>query len=134
MALGDVLERCRAIIAAFPIPQSALCLFNADTVVFLRFSGLLIPAAGDNSPLIIGDLAPFHFCLAAELYPPAFDAIPIHVFGLLGYCPAAYPLQPLSSGMAWILLAAAGRRSRSRTGFDVSSGLHIPHAHGNNSA
>ena len=99
MALGDVLERCRAIIAAFPIPQSALCLFNADTVVFLRFSGLLIPAAGDNSPLIIGDLAPFHFCLAAELYPPAFDAIPIHVFGLLGYCPAPSATAEQRDGM-----------------------------------
>jgi hypothetical protein len=52
--------------------------FFRDAVSFLNEAQQLIALAGDDIELVIGELAPLLADLAFELFPIAFDGIPVH--------------------------------------------------------
>src|SRR5262245_44902867 len=68
----------KAFVALFPVLELLLRFVLADAVSFLAFSGQLVPFAGDDVKIIVGELAPLLFDFALELFPVPFYAIPIH--------------------------------------------------------
>jgi hypothetical protein len=63
----------RFLLGSIPLP----------TVPFLQSSDQLVFLAGDDIQVVIGELAPFGFDTAFELFPVAFYLIPIHNLDLL---------------------------------------------------
>src|SRR5262245_31792861 len=47
-------------------------------VSLLELAGELIALAADQRQVVVGELAPFFFDLSFQLFPIAFDLIPIH--------------------------------------------------------
>ena len=68
----------RPIEVRFPSLQLALGLILADAIAFLNLAGKLITPTRDLVNLIVGKLAPLLLHFAFELFPVAFDAVPIH--------------------------------------------------------
>src|SRR3954451_25157138 len=50
-----------------------------DTIALLKPPGEFRPFALDHVEIVVGELAPLLLSLAFELFPVAFNAVPIHV-------------------------------------------------------
>src|SRR5882757_6787865 len=58
----------------------ALRLVPRNAVALLQPAGELLALALDHIEVVVGELAPLLLSLALELFPVAFDTIPIHRF------------------------------------------------------
>jgi hypothetical protein len=60
--------------------------FPGDSVALLNDSDELLPASVDDIQIVVRQLSPFFSCLTFELFPFAFDMIPVHSLASLGRC------------------------------------------------
>src|SRR5258706_7608482 len=79
------LERARVLLdepvvagLAFPLGHAPLGFVLGQAIALLHLAGELIAAAGDDVPVVVGQLAPLFLGLARQLLPVALNAVPVH--------------------------------------------------------
>lgn len=70
-------------LASLPIGNLLFCFVFSGTVDFLNLSGKVFALTGNHIQLIFGKLASLLFDIAPQLFPIAFDTIPVHLWLLI---------------------------------------------------
>jgi hypothetical protein len=78
LLMGLVLGEPGIIDPVLPISELFFSFILGHPVMFLNFAGELVAPSGDDVDVVVGQFAPLLFGVTSDLFPIAFNAVPVH--------------------------------------------------------